>query len=789
MSTKYPNVETDQELPSRSPGSLQAEKVPPVPPFPQPPQRPPRPMRNRWVVLGAVIVLLALILSVGGIWLAGQVQRPGSQVKPMPTAPATTTSPTPSGSVTAATPTPGVSPSPQPSPPGVNEPAYWDKIIGTHAGASHVESVTFAHLMGNSSLQALVTVRYTGTDARLDVYVFTDITNAHPKQIFKLVGLVKGDARISGYNTVMTAEVDKNSGLNVGKTVSAMKPDLFREFGWSGKEGTMVQVAFPGIYPDLTRYQAEQDQALVNKGKDTWKNDPAQVAKALASMGFNWTRTLTTKVLSGGGPHDVNAVVQVQEAPVQGGPQQGPTATVTLSRLEGNIHNIWEAIAVQDGSAALTSIPARSLITSPVKLEGKGSAFEGTIGMAYIWDHLYSPIGRAIITGTPGVGMGYTSYSISVSYDSSFKTGAQEGIVEVQLTSPIESDPYAVVMVKVLLNPQPVAVQGPVSCPLVTQQQGYWSHFLGLDPNTSTVGTVSCASMKGDPSLQALVPVFYNDGKPNELYVYDSLTGPRPVQIFKLQTASAMISGYSTILTADIDRNSSINKGKTGDQLTTDLYREFQWSSSAKTFVQVAFPGIFPDLTRWQAEQDQLSVNQGQDTWKNDPSQVARNLAVKLLNWSNNAQTTVLSGGGPNDVNAVVQVKSAAPDHPAIKVTLSRLEGNTHNLWVAISVTTDGMSITSPQKWATLTSPAQIKGTGGAFEGDVGTVFVLDHLYTDIGHAKGIPANNGKTSFTASISYNASFHGTQEGVLAFYRYSEADGSIAGVVMLKVLISG
>ena len=82
-----------------------------------------------------------------------------------------------------------------------------------------------------------------------------------------------------------------------------------------------------------------------------------------------------------------------------------------------------------------------------------------------------------------------------------------------------------------------------------------------------------------------------------------------------------------------------------------------------------------------------------------------------------------------------------------------------------------------------------VKGTGSAFEGDVGTVYVLDHLYNDIGHARGIPATGGKTTFTATVPYNASFHhGAQEGVLAFYTYSEADGSIAGVVMMKVLVS-
>jgi hypothetical protein len=123
-------------------------------------------------------------------------------------------------------------------------------------------------------------------------------------------------------------------------------------------------------------------------------------------------------------------------------------------------------------------------------------------------------------------------------------------------------------------------------------------------------------------------------------------------------------------------------------------------------------------------------------------------------------------------------------------VTLSRLEGNTHNMWVAIAMA-DGsiLSITSPQKLALLSSPVTVTGTGSAFEGDVGTIYVLDHLYNGIGHARGVPATGmGKTTFTATIPYNATFHGTQEGVLAFYTYSAADGAISGVVLQKVLLS-
>lgn len=784
MSTQH-DIEKEQGVRPSAPPSLHTTKsgqeagVSPVQTFSQPLRRPPRPPRNRWVVISAVILALALMLSLGVFLIPGLIQHSASPATPTATSPAATVPTTPGIDVTS-TPAAGVTMGPQAGPTGVSDPAYWDKIIGTRQGVNKVESVSFASIMDTPSLQALVTVRYTGTDAQLDVYVFNNITSTHPKQVFKLAGLVKGDAKISGYNTVMTAEVDKNSSINKGKSVSAMKQDLFREFDWSNEEGTLVQTAFPGLYPDLTRYQAEADQARVNQGQDSWKNDPTKVAKALASQFFGWKRALTTKVLSGGGPHDVAASVQVQESPVQGGPGQGPTVTVKLSRLEGNTHNIWEAIAVEDGPGALTNITARSLIASPVKLEGKGGAFEGTIGMAYILDHQYTTVGRAIVTDH---GMSNSPYSISVTYDTGFKQGPQEGIVEVQMTSPVEADPYSAVMVKVLLDPKPVVALGPVSCPLALQQPKYWETNFGISP-----GTVSCANLKGDPSLQAVVPVLPSAGKPGYIYVYDHITDAHPVQLFSLQADSTMISGYSTILTANVDQNSSINKGKSEDQMTIDLFREFQWSSKEGTFVQVAFPGIFPDLTRWEAERDQIMVTLGQDNWKNNAAKVAQNMAVKLLKWSANTQTKVLSGGGPRDVDAVVQVQSTGPDHPTIKVTLSRLEGNTNNIWEVIAVA-DGslMSITSPHKWDRLTSPVTVKGTGGAFEGDVGTVFVLDHLYNDIGHAKGIPANNGKTTFTATVPYTATFHGIQEGVLTYYTYSQADGAIAGVVMLKVLI--
>src|SRR5260221_4907654 len=165
--------------------------------------------------------------------------------------------------------TPTVTPGPlagvQPCPGATKNPAYWNPFILKQSGVYKVESVSCANLVGTTTLQALVTVRHSNDGSTLDVYVFNNISGAMPTRIFQLMGLVQGKAKISGYNTVLTASADELSALNAGKPVSEMTADLFREFKWSANAGTLVQIAFPGIFPDLTRYQAKDDQAQVNQ--------------------------------------------------------------------------------------------------------------------------------------------------------------------------------------------------------------------------------------------------------------------------------------------------------------------------------------------------------------------------------------------------------------------------------------------------------------------------------------------------------------------------------------------
>jgi hypothetical protein len=401
--------------------------------------------QNRLTVIVGVAMTLILVTGLAIILpSASRGGTPATKPTPTPTTGVVTPTPIPADNIPILA--PGVVLGPQACPAAVKDPAHWDAILGNQGSDRKVEGVSCANLIGNSSLQALVTVRHSNANSTLDVYVFNNITSAKPTQIFKLQGLLKGAAKISGYNTIMTAEVDQNSSANVGKPSSQWTVDLFREFDWDSGKGTLVQVAFPGIFPDLTRYQAEADQALVNSGKETWKNDPKQVAQRLAVKFFSWASNAPTSILSGGGPKDVNATVQVKTTFFSNG-----TIHVKLSRLEGNTANMWVAIDVEDanGILTITTPKASDHLTSPITIKGTGSVFEGDIGQAFVLDHLYDVIGTARVRGA---GLGKTSYTTTVNYNSTFKQGVQEGVVAVYSYTEADGSLVAAVLVKVMLS-------------------------------------------------------------------------------------------------------------------------------------------------------------------------------------------------------------------------------------------------------------------------------------------------------------------------------------------------
>ena len=336
---------------------------------------------------------------------------------------------------------------------------------------------------------------------------------------------------------------------------------------------------------------------------------------------------------------------------------------------------------------------------------------------------------------------------------------------------------------------------GAQPCPRAVKDPAHWNALVGLAADQTLEG-VTCGNLIGIAALQAVVTVRHAGiDRVLDVFIYNHITASNPAQLFALRgllRGDAKISGYNTLLTGQADPHSSLNKGLPESELEQDLYREFQWSDSARTFVQIAFQGIFPDLTRFQAEivQAEVNVGEGSQQWRLDIVKSAQNFVNTFLNWPADVPVTVLSGGGSRDYQAMVQVRSPAPGGGTIRITFKRLEGNNNGgIWEAAAIESDGLSITSPQSEQRLVSPVKIAGINKLYQGKSMVIRVLDHFYTDIGHSTVATSSvNEQGGFSATVPYASSFQGgTQEGIVALYVYN-GDGSIAAVVMVKVLLS-
>ena len=401
--------------------------------------------QKNWFIAVSLLCLLALSLAACGN--NGSVN--GSN-KPTSTAG--------SGSVTPTVPavsTPTVNTNPGSAKDPCTDPSYWKSIVGLHRGQT-VESVSCGNLIGTADRQAVVDVRNAGEEQLLDVHVYRNITSAHPEDLFELTGLVHGEARVSRVNTVITAEVDKHSSINKGKPEGQLTQDLFREFKRPAGAGTLVRTAFPGFYPDLTRYQAEADQAGITNADQSWKLDAIATVKHFMVALLKFPANSTVKLISGGGARDLQAVVNVTYPTIRGCCNFRPNK-VMLERLEGNAQDgIWIVTAVTSDSLSINLPHRGEMLFHPATVTGSGFSFEGQVGTVYILDHLYNIVGSArAILSNPDGGFG-GPFSASVPYTSTFYTGVEDGIVLLNDQGGSGVGAISeVVMVKVLLTATP----------------------------------------------------------------------------------------------------------------------------------------------------------------------------------------------------------------------------------------------------------------------------------------------------------------------------------------------
>jgi hypothetical protein len=285
-------------------------------------------------------------------------------------------------------------------------------------------------------------VRYYTPDGRLDYYVYDNLS-ATPHRIDAVQDLLNGDAQISPAGTIMTAE----SGA--GDPVLGQR-DVFKEYSWNG--AAFGQILFPGIYPDMTYYQAEQDQSRLSAElaagdkRDAWKATFSGVANELARQIFHWTSThFSTIQFSNHNGSYIGSVTNL-------GPGGGGFVA-SMFHLDNNGGNIFiiKQVSSLDGGTTLSSPADGVQLNSPIGISGSALAAGGILGRVVIYSDTFIAFGDSGDIPSPGSG-GYVNFSRSVPYRLN-SAGTQEGLVAFYATT--QNNVFLsnqVVMVKVFLS-------------------------------------------------------------------------------------------------------------------------------------------------------------------------------------------------------------------------------------------------------------------------------------------------------------------------------------------------
>ena len=350
-------------------------------------------------------------------------------------------------------------------------------------------------------------------------------------------------------------------------------------------------------------------------------------------------------------------------------------------------------------------------------------------------------------------------------------------ITPTQLPSPTPSPTLTTITLQVV---------GP--CP--SSLANSWDHVVGTKPGVAKVQKVMCGSLEGSGSLDALVIArYYTPDYKMDFFVYDNLSGTpnRRFAVQGLVQGDAQISPASTIITSQLISNIAI---------PPNVFKEYQWNAATASFAQILFPGLYPDVTHYQAEHAQFVANayaaQGKTPWQDSASSVVNKLASDIFHWTLTTTKTVTFNQRTSTY--IVQETNTGPGGGGFVATLFHLDTVATNIFEIsqIAPLDTGTRISSPAPGVRLSSPVSVSGTSYQASGSVlGEVMIYDDTYTIVGNSGAIPsqASGGYVNFTQSVSYQLNAPGLQEGVVAFLGTNQNNASLSNqVAMVKVFFS-
>src|SRR2546426_5475766 len=229
----------------------------------------------------------------------------------------------------------------------------------------------------------------------------------------------------------------------------------------------------------------------------------------------------------------------------------------------------------------------------------------------------------------------------------------------------------------------------PTTCAGLIRSTDY-TQVIHLQPQSQEMQAIQYTSQLTGGQPSALVQVMGTDAQHTlDVYVYGCTMRqdtPQLVPWFTqrgLLQGTASVSQANTLLTGELDTNLSTLTTPLMDPLQQNIYREYTWQNGS--FVQIAFPALYPVTNRSEAELLQQQATNGQSLPWTDPQVTAQQMAKDVLKWPGGTVTLVNNNG----TTAHVLLTQQQP-HFEVTVTLKQLLPHNANtgIWFVVSAQT-----------------------------------------------------------------------------------------------------
>lgn len=291
----------------------------------------------------------------------------------------------------------------------------------------------------------------------------------------------------------------------------------------------------------------------------------------------------------------------------------------------------------------------------------------------------------------------------------------------------------------------------------------------------------------GQPAV--LVPVQGTHGSHLlDIYIYGCApTGQvqTPILLFKRQglpEGSVAVSAASTLLLSYTDTTLSKQALEQLEAWQQDIYQEYRWQNGM--FIQTIFPGLYPVITRHEAELLQHRWDNGDMLPWHDPLITAQQMARDLLHWSDIDFSSTLV-----DLSATTAHIVLRHQHPllTLQVTLQRLiQQDSDGLWFVTSAQTPGITLDRPLLQDPQSSPLTLSGTSPTHT-TVFSVSLFDHTLTEFSTLAPPQFTLASRRYTGTVLYMNSVS-NQPGLLLLEQ-SPANNHGEGQLVLQGMLLG